>query len=168
MATKKDCSTFWEKKLFKENIFSTKLYGGVKINDPVYNKKVEDAEAEYSRECGMYDEKQLECIQINARLDGLLQMQGASALSPLAWRSNELDASNSIAETRKDFNNKNCTKLIEQYRQQELGDVTSKFSSLDKARIEEESKYVRNQRVFFGGLVLLGGVVMITMFGKKK
>jgi hypothetical protein len=49
-----------------------------------------------------------------------------------------------------------------------LGDVASKFSALDKARIEEESKYVRNQRIFFGALILLGGVVMITMFGKNK
>ena len=73
-----------------------------------------------------------------------------------------------IGKKRKEFNDNDCTKIIEQYRQQELGDVASKFSALDKARIEEESKYVRNQRIFFGGLVLLGGVVIITMFGKKK
>ena len=168
MATKDVCSKFWTKKLFDENIFSVKLYGGFKSSDPIYNKKVEDAEAEYSRECGMYDEKQLECIALNDKLNGLLGMQGASALSPLAWRRNQLDVSNSLARDKKVFEDKGCVKLIEQYRQQELKDVASKFSALDKARIEEESKYVRNQRVFFGGMVLLGGIVIIRMFSKKK
>jgi hypothetical protein len=166
--TKKDCSTFWEKKLMNEGIISLTLEYRDKIKDPIALKKITDAEVEYSRECGMYDPKQLECIQINTRLESLLANQGASALSYFNNKRDLYDTGGAIAETRKDFNNKNCTKLIEQYRQQELGDVASKFSALDKARIEEESKYVRNQRVFFGGLVLIGGIVIITMFSKKK
>ena len=58
-----------------------------------------------------------------------------------------------MIEQKKEFNDNDCTKVIEQYRQQELGDVANKFSTLDKARIEEESKYVRNQRIFFGALI---------------
>jgi hypothetical protein len=168
MATKKECSTFWEKKLLNEGILSLPSPYRDKIKDPITLKKMTDAEAEYSRECGMYDPKQIECIQINTRLENLLSNQGASALSLYGDARNLYESSGAIAETRKDFNNKNCTKIIEQYRQQELGDVASKFSALDKARIEEESKYVRNQRVFFGGLVLLGGIVIISMFSKKK
>ena len=68
----------------------------------------------------------------------------------------------------KEFNDNNCTQLIEKYRQSELGHVVGKFSTLDKARIEAESIHERNQRIFFGALVLLGGVVIITMFSKKK
>ena len=163
MATKKECSKFWENKLLNELVVR-----GVATNDPKTQKKLAEAEAEYSRDCGMYDPKQLECIEINTRLENLLSNQGASALSLYGDARNLYESSGAIAETRKDFNNKNCTKIIEQYRQQELGDVASKFTALDKARIEEESKYVRNQRVFFGGLILLGGVIIITMFSKKK
>ena len=166
--TKKDCSTFWEKKLFNENVFSTKLFGGVKSSDPVYNKKVEDAEAEYSRECGMYDEKESKCININSQLQQQIQLKGASALSPFESSTKQYDSTSAIARLRKEFDDNNCTQLIEKYRQSELGDVVGKFSALDKARIEAESIHERNQRIFFGALVLLGGVVIITMFSKKK
>jgi hypothetical protein len=73
-----------------------------------------------------------------------------------------------IPQARKLYENKGCVKVIEQYRQSELAKVTKKFSGLDKARIEEESKYQTKQRIFFGGLVLIAGVVIITMFGKRK
>ena len=141
---------------------------GVKTNDKQTQLKLAEAEAEYSQKCGMYDEKESKCININSQLQALIQLQGASALSPFESSSNQYNSSSAIARYRKEFNDNDCTKVIEQYRQQELGNVASKFSALDKARIEEESKYVRNQRVFFGGLVLIGGVVIITMFSKNK
>ena len=39
---------------------------------------------------------------------------------------------------------------------------------MDKQRIEEDSKYQAKQRIFFGALVVLGAVLMVTMFGKKE
>jgi hypothetical protein len=168
MATKDECSKFWGNKLMNEGFISLPPELRDKIKDPVVLKKMADADAEYSRECGKYDEKQLKCISINSKLQSLLQLQGASASSYFENKRNEYESTEAIDRTRKEFNDNDCTKVIEQYRQQELGDVANKFSSLDKARIEEESKYLRNQRVFFGALILLGGVVIITMFGKKK
>jgi hypothetical protein len=73
-----------------------------------------------------------------------------------------------IATQKKYFADKGCVQILEKYRQAELGKTIGKFSSLDKARIEAGSVYERNQRIFFGALVLLGGVVLITMFGKNK
>jgi hypothetical protein len=114
------------------------------------------------------DEKQLKCVEINSNLQNvsLFEIGGNEAY----WdeKGKGYNREEAIPKLKKEFNDNNCTKVIEQYRQQELGKVASKFSALDKARIEEESKYVRNQRVFFGALVLLGGVVIITMFSKKK
>jgi Skp family chaperone for outer membrane proteins len=158
MATKKECADFWGNKLLLENIFRG-----------VPNQKgLAEAEAEYSQKCGKYDDKQLKCINLNSQLETLIQLQGASASSYDEVKSNQYERTEAIAKYKKEFNDNDCTKIIEQYRQQELGDVANKFSFLDKARIEEESKYVRNQRIFFGALILLGGVVMITMFGKRK
>jgi hypothetical protein len=163
MEQKDFCSKFWGNKLMYEA-----LVRGVKTNDTPTQLKLAKAEAEYSQKCGMYDEKELKCININAQLQALIQLQGASALSPFESSTKQYDSTNAIARYRKEFNDNNCTQIIEKYRQSELGDVVSKFSALDKARIEAESIYERNQRIFFGGLVLIGGVVIITMFSKKK
>jgi hypothetical protein len=168
MATKDECSKFWGNKLMNEGFISLPPELRDKLKDPVLLKKMADADAEYSQKCGKYDEKQLKCISINSKLQSLIQLQGASASSYFDNKRNQYESTEAIARIRKEFNDNDCTKVIEQYRQQELGSVTSKFSALDKARIEEESKYVRNQRVFFGALILLGGVVIITMFGKNK
>ena len=73
-----------------------------------------------------------------------------------------------LDKARKLYEDKGCVKIIEQYRQAELGKVVEQFSGLDKSRIEAESIYERNQRIFFGALVLIGGIVVITMFSKKK
>jgi len=148
MATKSECINFL----------------GITVFSPDFGTK--EFKNKYDKECSMYDEKEVECVRINSRLQSLIQYAGAKSLSP--FDSERIDYTKSITSIRKEFDDKNCTQLIEKYRQSELGNVASKFSGLDKARIEEESKYVRNQRIFFGGLVLLGGVVIITMFGKKK
>lgn len=168
MATKDECSKFWANKLMNEGFISLPPELRDKLKDPVLLKKMADADAEYSQKCGKYDDKQLKCISINSHLQSAIQLQGASASSYFDNKREQYDRTEAIARIRKEFNDNDCTKVIEQYRQQELVDVTSKFSTLDKARIEEESKYVRNQRIFFGALILLGGVVMITMFGKNK
>jgi hypothetical protein len=128
----------------------------------------ERIKSDYKDKCGMYDEKELKCINLNAQLQSLIQLQGASALSPFESSSNQYNSNSAIARYRKEFNDNNCTQIIEQYRQSELGNVVGKFSALDKARIEADSIYQRNQRVFFGGLVLVAGVVIFTMFSKKK
>ena len=163
METKDFCSKFWGNKLMYEAVVR-----GVKTNDKQTQLKLAEAEAEYSQKCGMYDEKDLKCLNINSQLQQQIQLKGASALSPFESSTKQYDSTSAIARLRKEFNDNNCTQLIEKYRQSELGNVVGKFSTLDKARIEAESIHERNQRIFFGALVLLGGVVIITMFSKKK
>ena len=158
MATKKECADFWGNKLMFQNI----------VRGVANQKGLAEAEAEYSQKCGMYDEKESKCININSQLQQQIQLKGASALSPFESSTKQYDSTSAIARLRKEFNDNNCTQLIEKYRQSELGNVVGKFSTLDKARIEAESIHERNQSIFFGALVLLGGVVIITMFSKKK
>ena len=113
------------------------------------------------------NEKHLKCITINSDLQKVTLFEFPNETY---WDEKGKGYNREVAlfKLKKDYNDNDCTKVIEQYRQQELSKVANKFSVLDKLRIEEESKYVRNQRVFFGALILLGGVVMITMFGKNK
>jgi len=112
------------------------------------------------------DQKTQNCITINQQLQSVIQIAGAKALSP--YESERGNYAEPIARYRKQFADNNCAQLIERYRQAELGTVIDKFTGLDKVRIESESIYERNQRVFFGGLILISGIVIITMFGKNK
>jgi hypothetical protein len=112
------------------------------------------------------DQKTQNCLNINRQLQSLIQIGGALSTSP--FESERRDMKEPIALYRKEFNDNNCTQILEQYRQAELGGVIEKFSNLDKVRITSESVYERNQRVFFGGLALVAGVLIITMFSKKK
>jgi hypothetical protein len=149
-----DCLNFWQNKL-KENVFKD-----------FPDEKSQKATLEYKEKCSIYDKKSLDCISLNSRIAIQTAELGNQAL--MYFQYNKISDPKYLQELKKEFNEKGCTKLIEQYRQKELKGVADKFSYLDKIRIEQESKYVRNQRVFFGALILLGGVVMITMFGKNK
>lgn len=155
MATQDECSSFWQNKV-RENIFKG-----------FPDLKSKQAEIEYKEKCGMYDKKVLDCISLNTEIQGQISALGNQALLIFENDKNK-NLSSYLAKSKKEFNDNNCTQLIEKYRQSELGDVVGKFSALDKARIEAESIYERNQRIFFGGLVLIGGIVIITMFSKKK
>jgi hypothetical protein len=154
MATEQECSLFWEKKF---------LSGAVKgLND----EKSKQAELEYKEKCGSYDPKILECISLNSEMQSKISLFANQSL--LSSDKDKTIAKQNIENVKKAFNHKGCIKLIEQYRQAELGKVVSKFSDLDKSRISAESIYERNQRIFYGALILLGGIVIITMFSKKK
>jgi hypothetical protein len=154
MATEKECSTFWITKF---------LEGGIKGSNDIKSKQ---AELEFDQKCGMYDPKVLECIYLKSDVDVKTSLYGNQGL--MYFESDKTFKKENLDQARKLYEDKGCVKIIEQYRQSELGKVVDKFSFLDKARIEAESKYQTKQRIFFGGLVLLTGVVVITMFSKKK
>lgn len=155
MATQQECSQFWAKKLIEEGVFQG-----------LPDAKSKQAELEYKQKCGMYDPKVLECIYLKADVDTKTSLYGNQGL--MYFESGKTFKKESLDQARKLYEDKGCVKVIEQYRQAELGKVAGKFSGLDKARIEEESKYQTKQRIFFGGLVLIAGIVVITMFGKNK
>jgi hypothetical protein len=165
MATELECAYFWFEKS-KDNIYPI----GFKFSNgfaPKPTEKSNQANLEYKQKCGMYDKELLECIVIDSTLQN--QITKYANQSSMYYESDkDKNLPNDIANTKKKFADKGCLQKIEKYRQAELGKVANKFSSLDKERIEAESIYERNQRIFFGGLVLIGGIVIITMFSKKK
>ena len=157
MATEQQCANFWINKL-SEGVSPTST-----------DAKSKEAQSEYQQKCGLYDKDLIECI----RLDNQMQGQISSYANQSVLISESSSALNvflpsGIATTQKKFAQLGCIQKLEKYRQAELGKVAEKFTGLDKARIEAQSIYERNQRVFFGALILLGGITLITFFGKNK
>ena len=68
----------------------------------------------------------------------------------------------------KEFEDTKCAGKISEFRAEVIGGITGSFSEMDKQRIEAESKYQAKQKIFFGAIILLGAVLIITMFGKKE
>ena len=165
MATEQECSQFWFEK-FKLGIYPIdfKFNNGIA---PTPTVKSNEAELEYKQKCGMYDKELLDCIVI----DNVLQSQINKYANQSSMYYEDLKDKNlptAIENSKKKFADKGCLQKIEKYRQTELGKVAEKFTALDKARIQAESIYERNQRIFFGGLVLISGIVILTMFSKNK
>lgn len=67
----------------------------------------------------------------------------------------------------KKFNDSKCGGKVGAYRAGVVRSISESFQALDKTRIEEQSKYQAKQKIFFGAIVLVGAVLIITMFGKK-
>jgi len=164
MATELECAYFWFEKS-KDGIYPI----GFKFSNgfaPKPTEKSNQANLEYKQKCGMYDKELLECIVIDSTLKGQIYKSASDSL--MYYESTkDKNLPIEIANTKKKFADKGCLQKIEKYRQSELGKVVDKYSNLDKERIQAESIYERNQRIFFGGLVLIGGIVIITMFSKK-
>lgn len=68
----------------------------------------------------------------------------------------------------KKFNDSKCAEKVGYNRAEVVRAISENFQALDKKRIEEESKYQAKQKIFFGAIVLVGAVIIITMFGKRQ
>lgn len=66
------------------------------------------------------------------------------------------------------FKASNCDAIINEFRNEKVLAVSDVYQQMDKDRIEAESKYQVKQKIFFGVIVLIGAVLVITTFGKKN
>lgn len=73
-----------------------------------------------------------------------------------------------LQDMKNEYNNNGCISEVESSRQEVVGAIISEYSSYDKQRIEAESIYERNKRVFFGGVVLIFGLALIMTLKKSK
>ena len=64
------------------------------------------------------------------------------------------------------MNNAKCDEILKTYLTETIGGVYDTYSALDKQRIETESKYERNKKIFIGGMVFLT-VIGIFIIRKK-
>ncbi len=73
-----------------------------------------------------------------------------------------------LEEELKKYKDLNCDAKINQFRGGVVMSIAEVYQQLDKERIQAETEYQFKQRLFFGGLVVFGALLMITMFGKKN
>lgn len=72
-----------------------------------------------------------------------------------------------LAEETKKFNDLGCSGKIQEARGAVVEEKLSKYNALDKERIEAESKYQENKKIFIGASVLLITVALIVVIKSK-
>lgn len=111
------------------------------------------------------------CVSLDNQIRSITTLISTIYQQP-TYNSKELASPESLkkrlAEYRAEFEKNDCSKKISQLSQAETSKVISQFTNLDKARITEDTNYQLKQRVFFGGIVLVAGLVILTMFNKNK
>jgi hypothetical protein len=115
--------------------------------------------------CGK-DPETDDCIALQARITS---MQSSIQYARSTGDNKHADLLTKSLETIvKEFDNKKCRDKVGGFRAGVVRSISETFQALDKARIEEESKYQAKQKIFFGAIVLVGAVLIITMFGKRQ
>lgn len=74
---------------------------------------------------------------------------------------------NEISVLKADFNKKNCDKVLIEAKLKNVTNVVSKYSEMDKIRIETESFKQRNNRLILGALILISGFLIVATISKE-
>ena len=72
-----------------------------------------------------------------------------------------------LEEETKKFSDLACNSKIQENRNIVLGEKINKYTELDKQRIEAESKYEANKKIFIGGSFLLVAIAIILVIKVK-
>ena len=117
------------------------------------------------------------CLTLNSSINLYINQiasdskQSLNSTTDNVFNINSLTASKlkeALNKAKLDFINYNCVAEVEASRQEVVGSIASEFSTYDKKRIEAESIYERNKRVFIGGVILIFGLGLIITFKKSK
>lgn len=106
------------------------------------------------------------CIDLQKEMEGIR----LSVSSFYAVRNFETanERKSQLDKLTKKFEDTKCADKIGEFRTEIINGITNTYSELDKARIEAESKYKEKQKIFFGAIIFMGVLLMVTMFGKKE
>lgn len=73
-----------------------------------------------------------------------------------------------LAQLKADYALNGCVSRVEEIKQAKIQEIAKTYQDLSKTRIDTTSIYERNKRVFFGTIVLLLALVLITTNKKNK
>jgi hypothetical protein len=124
------------------------------------NKKKYDASP-----CGK-DTKRGRCIDLEQQIESL--RSSIVYFKKVRNTQSENNTKANLDKLVKEFEDTKCAGKISEFKAEIIGGITDSFSEMDKARIEGESKYQAKQKIFFGAIILIGAVLIITIFGKNK
>ena len=69
---------------------------------------------------------------------------------------------------QKEYDNLKCADKVANERTRQVNSVSNSFSAMDKERIDAETKYKTNQRIFFGVIFFFGVLMMVSILRKNK
>lgn len=137
-----------------------------------FKQKYDVQKAKYDKLGCSVDTNSSDCIFINTQIKFLTDLISTETkLAPYDNRKyDDIESyKKTLAKFKLDYETKGCSLALNKIAQAETNKTIDIFTNLDKARIAEDTNYQLKQRVFFGGLVLVAGLVIITMFnGNKK
>jgi hypothetical protein len=144
-----------------------------KKNNKVTPFKLQQLQEDYDASKKKYDDSP--CGK-DPETDACIALQGriTSTQSSIQYARSTRDNKHADSLTKtletmvKEFNDSKCGEKVGAYRAGVVRSISESFQALDKTRIEEQSKYQAKQKIFFGAIVLVGAVLIITMFGKKE
>jgi hypothetical protein len=135
-------------------------------------QKYDVQKAKYDKLGCTFDKDSSDCIYINSQIKFLIdKIASETKLAPYDKRKYaDIESyKKTLAQYKLDYETKGCSLALNKIAKAETNKTISQFTDLDKKRIAEETNYQLKQRVFFGGLVLVAGLVILTMFnGNKK
>jgi hypothetical protein len=124
------------------------------------------------------------CLQINKNIDDYTNTIAGymrASLNPMQYTKKETNAGEydvnvmfadklreALDVQKKDFIKYGCQAEVEASRQEVVAGIGAEYSAYDKIRIQAESIYERNKRVFFGAVVLVGALALIMTFTSSK
>lgn len=145
-----------------------------KENSPEYldaKQKRDIQKSKYDNLGCVVNTEAMDCIALNEQINALINTiaeQTKLALYDSRLNSSVESMKKTLAQYKLDYETKGCSLILNKLEQSETNKTISEFTALDEARINEETSYKTKQRIFFGGLVLVAGLVILTMFNKKK
>ena len=181
-----------EKQKFMENLkLSQKVPANVLLMNPYETyksyfdknqKQLDDLKNKYNADNCASDKdtksyNRQKCLTLNSSINLYINQiasdskQSLNSTTDNVFNINSLTASKlkeALNKAKLDFINYNCVAEVEASRQEVVGSIASEFSTYDKKRIEAESIYERNKRVFIGGVILIFGLGLIITFKKSK
>ena len=181
-----------EKQKFMENLkLSQKVPANVLLINPYETyksyfdknqKQLDDLKNKYNADNCASDKdtksyNRQKCLTLNSSINLYINQiasdskQSLNSTTDNVFNINSLTASKlkeALNKAKLDFINYNCVAEVEASRQEVVGSIASEFSTYDKKRIEAESIYERNKRVFIGGVILIFGLGLIMTFKKSK
>jgi len=181
-----------EKQKFMENLkLSQKVPANVLLINPYETyksyfdknqKQLDDLKNKYKEDNCTSDKdtksyNRQKCLTLNSSINLYINQiasdskQSLNSTTDNPFNINSLTASKlkeALNKAKLDFINYNCVAEVEASRQEIVGSIASEFSTYDKKRIEAESIYERNKRVFIGGVILIFGLGLIMTFKKSK
>jgi hypothetical protein len=153
---------FLEKQL--QNSYANTSINGIKIKKEEEEKCLNDKINAYKKE---YDSQG--CGK-NQPIDRCITLkQYINSVQDSIINSNQVDLDNQVMQQYKsEYAKIKCDKVFSNYALGQVNEVSDKYKSIDKLRIESASRLERNKRIYFGGLILISAIVMFKLLGKKK